>query len=43
MTQFTPAMSKSDTEALVRGWIDARLWRQEAHRADTGGFDLLDA
>ena len=42
MTQFTPAMSKTDTEALVRGWINARLWRQEAHRAETGGFDLLE-
>ena len=42
MTQFTPTMSKAETETLVRGWIDARLWRQEAHRADTGGFDLLE-
>jgi hypothetical protein len=42
MTQFTPTMTKTDAEALVRGWIDARLWRQEAHRADTGGFDLLE-
>ena len=42
MTQFTPALSKPEAETLVLGWIDGCLWRREAHRAETDGFEFLD-
>jgi len=42
MTQFTPAMSRAEAEGRVRNWIDACIWRHEAHRAETNGFALLE-
>jgi hypothetical protein len=42
MARFTPATTKGEAEALVRSWIDARLWRQEAHLAETGGIAFLE-
>ncbi|HMJ27710.1 MAG TPA: DUF6538 domain-containing protein [Xanthobacteraceae bacterium] len=42
MTQFTPAMSRAEAEGRVRNWIDGCLWRHEAHRAETNGFELLE-
>lgn len=42
MAQFTPAMSRAEIESRVRHWIDACVWRQEAHRAATDGFELLE-
>jgi hypothetical protein len=34
--------SRAEAEGLVRQWIDACVWRQEIHRAESGGFDFLD-
>jgi len=42
MTRFTPSTSKSEAEAIVRQWIDACVWRQEAHLAETGGIAFLE-
>jgi hypothetical protein len=42
MTRFTPSKTKSEAEGLVRQWIDACLWRQEAHLAETDGFAFLE-
>jgi hypothetical protein len=37
MTRFTPSKTKREAEGLVRQWIDAALWRQEATlRKQTG-------
>jgi hypothetical protein len=41
MTRFTPSKTKSEAEGLVRRWIDAALWRQEAQLAETDGFAFL--
>jgi hypothetical protein len=42
MSRFTPSKSKKEAEGLVRQWIDACLWRREAHLAETGGFAFLE-
>ena len=42
MTRFTPSKTKSEAEGLVRQWIDAALWRQEARLAETDGFAFLE-
>jgi hypothetical protein len=42
MTTGQPLPSRAELEALVRSWIDACAWRQEAHRAETRGFDFLE-
>jgi hypothetical protein len=42
MTRFTPSKTKSEAEGLVRQWINACLWRQEAHLAETDGFAFLE-
>jgi hypothetical protein len=42
MTQFTPAMSRAEAEGRVRHWIDDCIWRHEAHRAETDGFEVLE-
>ena len=42
MTRFTPSKSRSEAEGLVRQWIDAALWRQEARLAETDGFAFLE-
>jgi hypothetical protein len=42
MTRFTPSKTKSEAEGLVRQWIDASLWRREAHLAETDGFAFLE-
>jgi tetratricopeptide (TPR) repeat protein len=42
MTRFTPSKTKSEAEGLVRQWIDACLWRQEAQLAETDGFAFLE-
>lgn len=34
--------SRAEAEGLVRQWIDACVWRQEIHRAESGGFDYLE-
>jgi hypothetical protein len=34
--------SKAQVEALVRGWIDDCLWRQEIHRAETRGIEYFE-
>jgi hypothetical protein len=34
--------TKQEAEAQVRSWIDKCLWRQEIHRAETGGFEWLE-
>jgi hypothetical protein len=34
--------SRAELEGLVRGWIDACVWRQEIHRATTGGIEYFD-
>ncbi|MCX7322647.1 MAG: hypothetical protein NT113_25310 [Hyphomicrobiales bacterium] len=41
MTRFNPSKTKSEAEGLVRQWIDAALWRQEARLAETDGFAFL--
>jgi hypothetical protein len=43
MARFTPWMSKADAEAMLRRWIDGRLWGVEANRAETGGFTFFNA
>jgi hypothetical protein len=42
MSRFTPTTTKTQAEAMVRGWIDRCLWRHEAHCAETGGIALFD-
>jgi hypothetical protein len=42
MSRFTPSKTKSETEGLVRQWIDACLWRREANLAETDGFAFLE-
>jgi hypothetical protein len=42
VTKFVPTLSKGEAETLVRRWIDGCLWRREAHRAETDGFELLE-
>ena len=42
MTRFTPRTTKSEAEGVVRQWIDRRLWRHEAHLAETCGIALLE-
>src|SRR6202158_5410334 len=42
MTRFIPSKTKSEAEGLVRQWIDAALWRQEARLAETDGFAFLE-
>jgi hypothetical protein len=42
MTRFTPRTTKSEAEGVVRQWIDRRLWRHEAHLAETGGIAFLE-
>ena len=42
MSRFTPSKTKSEAEGLVRQWIDACLWRQEARLAETDGFAFLE-
>ena len=42
MTRLTPSTSKAETEAIVRQWIDACVWRQETHLAETGGIAFLE-
>lgn len=34
--------SRAEAEGLVRRWIDDCLWRQEIHRAETGGVDHFE-
>ena len=43
MTRFSPSKTKSEAEGLVRRqWIDACLWRQQAHLAEADGFAFLE-
>jgi hypothetical protein len=42
MTTATSMPSRAELEGRVRSWIDACVWRQEVHRAETGGFDYLE-
>ena len=42
MTRVTPSKTKSEAEGLVRQWIDACLWRQEANLAETDGYAFLE-
>ena len=42
MTRFTPTTTKAEAEDIVRQWIDGRLWRREAHLAETGGIAFLE-
>jgi hypothetical protein len=42
MSRFTPSKTKSEAEGLVRQWIDACIWRREAHLAETDGFAFLE-
>ncbi len=42
MTKFSPSKTKTEVESLVRQWIDAAVWRQEARLAETDGFAFLD-
>jgi Domain of unknown function (DUF6538) len=42
MNRFTPQTPQADAEAMVRGWIDACLWRREARLAETDGIALLE-
>ena len=42
MTTSHQLPSRAELEGLVRGWIDACAWRQEIHRATTGGIEYFD-
>jgi hypothetical protein len=42
MTTGNTLSSRAELEGLVRGWIDACVWRQEIHRAETGGIEYLE-
>ena len=42
MARFTPSTTKAEAEAIVRQWVDCRLWRHEAHLAETGGIAFLE-
>jgi hypothetical protein len=42
LTSSNKMPSRAEAEGLVRQWIDACVWRQEIHRAETGGFEFLD-
>jgi hypothetical protein len=42
LTNSSKMPGRVEAEGLVRQWIDACVWRQEIHRAETGGFDFLD-
>jgi hypothetical protein len=42
MTRFTPSTTKAEAEGIVRQWVDGRLWRHEAHLAETGGIAFLE-
>jgi hypothetical protein len=42
MTRFTPLTTKAEAEGIVRQWVDRRLWRHEAHLAETGGIAFLE-
>jgi hypothetical protein len=42
LTNSNRMPSRAEAEGLVRKWIDACVWRQEIHRAESGGFDYLE-
>jgi hypothetical protein len=42
LTSSNKMPSRVELEGLVRGWIDACVWRQEIHRAATGGIEYFD-